>query len=78
MIALSFRYKHEIVCLNLATPWTIAHQASLSMEFPRQEYWSGLTFPPSGDLSNLGYRTHISCIAGGFFTTRATREYLSI
>ena len=29
----------------LATPWTVAHQTLLSMEFPRQEYWSGLPFP---------------------------------
>ena len=33
-----------------ATPWTVALQAPLSMEFPRQEYWSGLPFPPQGDL----------------------------
>ena len=33
-----------------ATPWTIAHQAPLSMEFPRQEYWRGLPFPSPGDL----------------------------
>ena len=33
-----------------ATPWTAAHQAPLSMGFPRQEYWSGLPFPPPGDL----------------------------
>ena len=32
------------------TPWTVARQAALSMEFSRQEYWSGLPFPPSGDL----------------------------
>ena len=32
-------------CLTLSTPWTVAHQAPLSMEFPRQEYWSGLPFP---------------------------------
>ena len=32
------------------TPWTIAHQVSLSGEFPRQEYWSGLPFIPPGDL----------------------------
>ena len=32
-------------CLTLATPWTIAHQAPLSMAFSRQEYWSGLPFP---------------------------------
>ena len=34
------------------TPWTIAHQAPLSMEFSRQEYWSGLPFPSPGDLPN--------------------------
>ena len=32
-------------CLTLATPWTVAHQALLSMGFSRQEYWSGLPFP---------------------------------
>ena len=32
------------------TPWTVGHQASLSMGFSRQEYWSGLPFPPQGDL----------------------------
>ena len=41
-------------CLTLATPWTAACQAPLSMGFPRQEYWSGLPFPPPGDLPNLG------------------------
>ena len=42
------------VMLDSVTPWTVAHQAPLSMEFPRQEYWSGLPFPPPGDLSNPG------------------------
>ena len=32
-------------CLTLCNPWTVAHQAPLSMEFSRQEYWSGLPFP---------------------------------
>ena len=36
------------------TPWTVAHQAPLSMGFPRQEYWSGLPFPSPGDLPNPG------------------------
>ena len=36
------------------TPWTVAHQAALSMEFPKQEYWSGLPFPSPGDLPNSG------------------------
>ena len=37
-----------------ATPWTVAHQAPLSMEFSRQEYWSGLPFPSPGDLRKPG------------------------
>ena len=39
-----------------ATLWTVTHQASLSMGFPRQEYWSGLPFPPTGYLSNPGIK----------------------
>ena len=45
------------VCLSLAffalelwTKWTVAHQGPLSMIYPRQEYWAGLTFPTPGDL----------------------------
>ena len=37
-----------------ATPWTVAYQAPLSMEFSRQEYWSGLSFPSPGDLPDPG------------------------
>ena len=37
-----------------AIPWTVAYQAPPSMEFPRQEYWSGLPFPSPGDLPDLG------------------------
>ena len=40
------------VMSNSPTPWIVAHQAPLSMEFPRQEYWSGLPFPSLGDLPN--------------------------
>ena len=36
------------------TPWTIAHQAPLSMGFSRQEYWSGVPFPSPGDLPDPG------------------------
>ena len=36
------------------TPWTVAHQAPLSMGFSRQEYWSGLPFPSPGDLPDPG------------------------
>ena len=41
-------------CLTLCDPRTVAHQASLSMEFSRQEYWSGLPFPSPGDLPDPG------------------------
>ena len=39
-----------------ATPWTVAYKAPLSMEFSRQEYWSGLPFPSPGDLPNPGIK----------------------
>ena len=39
-------------CPTLVTPWTVACQAPLSMEFSRQEYWSGLPFPSPRDLPN--------------------------
>ena len=51
-----------------ATSWTVAHQDSLSMGFPRQEYWSGLPFPSSGDLHNPGIKPGSPALAGGFFT----------
>ena len=67
------------VCVHLlshvrffVTLWTLAHEAPLSMGFSRQKYWSGLPFPPPGDLSDPG----IECmspvspvLAGEFFTT---------
>ena len=41
-------------CPILGTSWTVAHQAPLSMGFSRQEYWSGLPFPSTGDLPDPG------------------------
>ena len=41
-------------CLTLCDPWTVALQALLSMRFSWQEYWSGLPFPPPGDLPDPG------------------------
>ena len=41
-------------CLTLATPWTVACQAPLSMGFSRQKYWSGLPFPSPGDVPDPG------------------------
>ena len=39
-----------------ATPWTVAHQAPLSLGFSRQEYWSGSPFPSPGDLPDPGIK----------------------
>ena len=60
-------------CVRLfATPWIVACQAPLSMEFPRQEYWSGLPFPTPGAFPDPGIElgSLVSpSLAGGFFTT---------
>ena len=50
-----------------ATPWTVAHQASLAMEFFRQEYWNGLSFPPPGDPPDPEIKPASSALASGFF-----------
>ena len=44
------------------TPWTVAHQAPLSMGFSRQDYWSGLPFPALGDLPNSGIKLCLLCL----------------
>ena len=50
-------------------PWTVAHQAPLSIRFSRQEYWGGLPCPPPAEDSQPRDQTPVSCLAGGFFTT---------
>ena len=55
------------------TSWIIVHQAPLSMEFSRQEYWSGMPFPPPGDLPNAGTEPlplKSPALAGRLFTSR--------
>ena len=52
------------------TPWTVSHQAPLSIEFSRQEYWKGLPFPPLGDLPDPGIEPESpmpSALAGKFY-----------
>ena len=60
-----------------ATLWTVARQPPLSMGFSREECWSGLPFPPPGDLPDPGIEP-VSlmppALAGGFFTTSITWE----
>ena len=60
-----------------ATLWTVACQASLSIGFSRQEYWSGLPFPPLGKLSDPGIKPASLMspeLAAWFFTTSSTWE----
>ena len=77
----AFRLSHFSYVWLFATPWTIAHQAPLSMGFSRQEYWSGLACPPPGDLPDPGIKpTSLPspALAGSFFTTNTTWEARSL
>ena len=58
-----------VVSDSLQPQWTVARQASLSMEFSRQEYESGLPFLPPGHLPDLGIEPPCPALAGGFFIT---------
>ena len=78
------KWLHVILCVGsvtsvmslCVTPWTVGCQAPLSMGFSRKEHWSGLSFPPPGDLPDSGTE-HISPaspeVAGRFFTCWAIR-----
>ena len=78
----SLCYMCVCVCLLshiqlFVTQWTVACQAPLSMESPRQEYWSRLSFSPPGDLPNPGIKPASLAsptLAGGFFTTEPPRK----
>ena len=59
---------------SFVTPWTITCRASLSMGFPRQEYWSRLQFLPPGDLPDPGVEATSLAMAGRFFTTEPPGE----
>ena len=61
----------------LTTLWTVAHQPPLSMGFSRQEYWSGLPYPPPGDLPDPEIEPvslMSPALAGRFFTTSISWE----
>ena len=64
--------------LTLCDPTNCSHQAPLSMEFPRQQYWTGLPLPPPVDPPNPGIKPTSPSVAGRFFTIWATWEAQAI
>ena len=70
--------QRSVISDSLLSPWTVAHQAPLSMGFSRQEYWGGLPFPTPGDIPDPGIESWSllsSALAGGFFTTGPPGKY---
>ena len=67
LLGVYYVLSHSVVS-GSATPWTVALQAPLSMEFSRQEYWSGLLAALLRGTSQPRDQTQVSLIAGGFFT----------
>ena len=61
-----------------ATPWTIAHQVPLPLGFPKQEYWSGLPFPPPGNLPHPGIEPASPALTGGFVTIEPSTKSLNL
>ena len=64
-------------CPTLYDPMDVAHQTPLSMAFPRQEYWSGLPFPPPGDIPDPRVEPMSPALAGGFFTVEPLGKPMS-
>ena len=64
-----FKQKVKVKSLShvrlFAIPWTVVYQASLSMGFSRQEYWSGLPFPSPGDLPDPGIKARSPALQAG-------------
>ena len=66
---------HSVLSDPFVTPWPMVRQAPPSMDFPRQEYWSGMPFPPPEDLLDPGIELESPvspALAGRFFTTGKT------
>ena len=61
-----------------ATPWTVAYKGPLSMEFSRQEYWSGLPFPSPGDLPDPGIEPKSPALRADALPSEPPRQSLSL
>ena len=62
------------MCLILATPWTVAHEACLSMGFSRQEYCSGMPFPSPGDIPDPGVESGSPALQADSLLTELPRN----
>ena len=60
---------------SFVTPWTVARQTPLSVGFPRQDYRSGLPFPPPGDLANPGIEPESPALVGKFLTAEPPGKF---
>ena len=54
---------------SFTTPWTVAHQAPMSIRFSKQKYWTGLSFPSPGDIPGSEIESMSPALASEFFTT---------
>ena len=68
-------YSVAQVCLTLCDFKDCSLPGPLSMEFPRQDYWSGLPFPSPGDLPNPEIKLAFPALAGGFFTPEPPEKH---
>ena len=73
LVASFYVLRHSIVSAS-CTPWTVAYHALLSMSFSQQEYWSGVPFPPPGDLPDPEINPTSPLLAGEFFATSTIWE----
>jgi len=70
-----------ICACSVMSPWTVAHQSPLSVRFPRQEYWSGLSFPIPWDLPDPGIKFPFRvspALAGGFLLLHQLESLMKI
>ena len=69
-----WKWKWSCSVVSLCNPWAVAYKAPPSMEFSRQQYWSGLPYPPLGDLHHSGIEPRSPTLQADTFTIWATRE----
>ena len=65
------------LCPTSVAPWTVARQGPLTMEFPRQEYWSAVPFPSPGDLLDPGIEPGSPALQAGSLSTESPGKALN-